>query len=203
MKPAPRPASAFPDNVVRLELPPTDAELVLAARAGRERALDQLFHRYAKQAAGLAYRLLGRDDEVDDIVQDSFAAAMISLHRLKEPQAFAAWLWSIVTRTVTRAIRRRRLLRRLGLLPSPGDVEPSLRIAPDASPEVVAELHAVYRVIDSLPADERVILVLRRVDDLTHQEIAERTGWSVATVKRRLESAETTLARYRDLGGGS
>lgn len=128
---------------------------------------------------------------------------MMSLHRLHDAQAFAAWLWSIVTRTVTRAIRRRRLLRRLGLLPSPAAIEPSLRISPDASPEVVAELHAVYRVIDSLPADERVILVLRRVDGLTHPEIAERTGWSIATVKRRLESAETTLARFRDLGGGS
>lgn len=53
MKPAPRPASAFPDNVVRLELPPTDAELVLAARAGRERALDQLFHRYPNKRRGL------------------------------------------------------------------------------------------------------------------------------------------------------
>ncbi len=182
------------------EAGPRDADLVIAARNGDQEAFRQLFGLHVKAAAGLAYRLLGGDDDVDDVVQESFAEALAKLGSLRDPSAFAGWLAAIVSAQVIRLIRRKRLLRRLGLLRGGSPPPEALRVAPIASAEVVAELRAVYAVVDSLPAEERVMLLLHRVEELTHQEIADRTGRSVATVKRRIEQAESELERIRGRG---
>ena len=92
---------------------PTDAALVIAARGGEEWAFEALFRRHANLVFGLSYRLLPRDSEVDDIVQDVFSVAFERLGTLQNPQAFAAWLASIVVNTVSKRLRRRRLLERL------------------------------------------------------------------------------------------
>src|SRR5262245_23124928 len=94
---------------------PTDAALVLSARAGEEWAREAIFRRYAPMVNGLAYRVMGRDEDVDDLVQDAFVQALDGLDRLQEPQAFASWLASIVVRTAAKILRRRKLMRRLGL----------------------------------------------------------------------------------------
>lgn len=177
---------------------PPDSALVQAAQRGEHEAFRTLFVRHVQFAAGLAYRLLGSDDDVDDVVQESFAEALAKIRGLRDPQAFAGWLASIVTAQVVRLIRRKRLLRRFGILPGSGSPPEALRIAPTASAEVVAELRAVYAAVGALPPEERVMLLLHRVDELTHKEIAERMGCSVATVKRRIERAESALQRVRE-----
>ena len=78
---------------------PTDAALVLAARAGEAWAREALFRRYARLALGLAYRIMPYDADIDDLVQDSFLFAFERLDKLSNPQAFQAWLSSIVVRT--------------------------------------------------------------------------------------------------------
>jgi RNA polymerase sigma-70 factor (ECF subfamily) len=173
---------------------PSDAALVLAARAGEEWAREALFRRYVRLAAGLAYRLLPLDADVDDLVQDSFLYAFERLERLSNPQAFQAWLSSIVVRTAGKRLRRRKLQMRLGLLRTePLDVD--FVVSPSAPPDVAAELRAVYGLLERLSVEERLALVLRRVERLEIPEIAEQMGISASTVKRRLSSAEARLAR--------
>jgi RNA polymerase sigma-70 factor, ECF subfamily len=60
-------------------------------------------------------------------------------------------------------------------------------------PDVATELRNVYRVLGTLPVEERVALVLRRVEGLELQEIADRMTLSLATVKRRLTAGEARL----------
>ena len=173
---------------------PSDAALVLAARAGEEWAREALFRRYARLAIGLAYRLLPRDADLDDLVQDSFFAAFQRLDRLSNPQAFQAWLSSIVVRTAGKRLRRRRLQVRLGLLRSePLDLEQV--VSRSAPPDIAAELRAVYSLLDQLSVEERIALVLRRVERLEIPEIAEQMKLSTSTVKRRLNAAEARLER--------
>ncbi|MGH7270210.1 MAG: RNA polymerase sigma factor, partial [Polyangiaceae bacterium] len=88
---------------------------MLAARAGEAWAHEALFRRHARMVNGLAFRLMGRDADVDDLVQDAFVTAFSRLQGLGDPQAFSAWLGSIVVRTAGKIIRRRVLLERLGL----------------------------------------------------------------------------------------
>lgn len=171
---------------------PTDAALVLAARSGEEWAREALFRRYVRLALCLAYRLLPSDGDADDLVQDSFLHAFQHLDRLSNPQAFQAWLSSIVVRTAGKRLRRRRLQVRLGLRqPQPIDVDTVVSRA--APPDVGAELRAVYALLESLPAEQRIALVLRRVERLEIPELAERMGLSASTVKRRLAAAEARL----------
>jgi RNA polymerase sigma-70 factor (ECF subfamily) len=144
---------------------------------------------------GMAFRLLGRDEEVDDLVQDSFVEALRSLHRLQAPQAFASWLASIVVRTSSKVIRRRRLLTRLGLRRGDAGVDVDAVVSPSAPPDVAAELRGLYARIEALPAKERVALVLRRVEGLAIDEIAALTGASPATVKRRVADGEQRLGK--------
>jgi len=173
---------------------PSDAALVLAARAGEEWAREALFRRYVRMALGLAYRILPRDADLDDLVQDSFLAAFQRLDRLSNPQAFQAWVSSIVVRTAGKRLRRRKLQVRLGLLRSePLDVEQV--VSRSAPPDVSAELRAVYGLLEQLSVDERIALVLRRVERLEIPEIAERMKLSTSTVKRRLSAAEARLQR--------
>jgi RNA polymerase sigma-70 factor (ECF subfamily) len=185
--------ASLSEKVTRIDARPSDAVLVLAARDGDAKARETLFRRHVKLAAGLGYRLLGSDDEVDDVVQDAFVTAFDKMGSLKDPQAFASWLSSIVVGKAVGIIRRRRLLHRLGLRRSEV-YRPEAIISRDAPPDVATELRAVCDVIARLPTDARVILILRRVDELTLEEVAEQTGWSLATVKRRLVRAEALLA---------
>jgi RNA polymerase sigma-70 factor (ECF subfamily) len=173
---------------------PSDSALVLAARAGEEWAREALFRRYARLALALAYRILPRDADIDDLVQDSFLSAFERLDRLSNPQAFQAWLSSIVVRTAGKRLRRRRLQVRLGLVQSePIDVEQV--VSRSAPPDVAAELRAVYGLLEKLSVEERIALVLRRVERLEIPEIAAHMGLSTSTVKRRLSAAEARLER--------
>jgi RNA polymerase sigma-70 factor (ECF subfamily) len=173
---------------------PSDAALVVAARAGERWASEALFHRYVRTVNRLAFRLMGRDVDVDDLVQESFAQAFTGLRRLEEPGAFGSWLAAIVARTAYKTIRRRQLLRRIGLSGREEPLDPDTLVSREAPPDVAAELHAVYGALHRLPADLRVPLVLHRVEGMQLEEVAAVVGASLATVKRRIVQAEKALA---------
>ena len=171
---------------------PTDAALVVAARADESWAKEALFRRYVTMVNGLGYRLVGNDSDLDDLVQDSFMEAWRSLGRLESPQAFAAWLGSIVVRTAHKMLRRRRITTRLGLRRSePIDLDGL--ISPSAPPDARSELVAIYRLVQRLPINTRMAFTLRRVEGLPLDEIARLLETSLATVKRRIAEAERLL----------
>lgn len=145
--------------------------------------------------SGIAFRLLGRDEDVDDLVQDSFVEALRSLDRLQAPQAFASWLASIVVRTSSKVIRRRRMLTRLGLRRNDAGIDVDAVVSSSAPPDVATELRGLYARIEALPARERVALVLRRVEGLGIDEISALVGASPATVKRRIADGEERLMK--------
>lgn len=175
---------------------PSDAELVMTARRGETWAQEVLFRRHARMAIGLAHRLLPHDGDVDDLVQDCFVQALKRLHTLQNPQAFAAWLGSIVVHAVGKRLRRQKLLSRLGLR-TPESIDNLSIASPTAPGEVVVELRRVYGVLASLPSEQRIALVLRRVDGMEIPQIADYMGLSMSTVKRRLKTAEEELERRR------
>jgi RNA polymerase sigma-70 factor, ECF subfamily len=187
----PRPSHAKPDTG------PSDAALVVAARAGEKWAQEALFRRHSRMVNGLAFRLLGRDDDVDDLVQESFLSALRGLDRLAQPQAFSSWLGSIVVRNAHKLLRRRRMLTRLGLR-KPALIELDQVVSPSAPPSVAAELRRVYRCLDRLEAQARIALVLHRVDGLSIPAVAAQMRLSVSTVKRRLKVAERHLTQHTD-----
>lgn len=168
------------------DLQPSAAEL---APAG----FDQLYRRFAPYVASIAIRLLGRDGEVDDLVQDVFVAVLRGLARLREPAAFKGWLAQITVRTATRRLRQRNLLRALHLPTEPVDYD--ALAAPSATAEQRALLAQIYGVLDRMPARTRVIWILRHVLDEPLYAVAEWSECSQSTVQRRLVEAQMIIDR--------
>jgi RNA polymerase sigma-70 factor (ECF subfamily) len=151
---------------------------------------EEVFHRYAPYVAKIGYRLLGRDGEVDDLVQDVFMAAHRGLSGLREPEAIRGWLATVTVRKAQRRLRRRKVWKFLQL-----DSEPAYEqvVAPDASPEQQAILGAVYRVLDQLPTNQRVAWTIRHVQGETLERTATLCNCSLATVKRRIKAAHELI----------
>lgn len=145
---------------------------------------------------GLSQRILASRDEADDLAQDVFIHAFTRLDSLENPQAFSAWIASMTVRMASKRLRRRRLLMRLGLWRNePIDLDQT--VSRTAPADIAAELRVVYGMLERLSPEERVALLLRRVEGLELAEIAEQMGLSLATVKRRLSAAEARLQRAR------
>lgn len=171
-----------------------DAALVEDALEGRRNAQEALFRRHLEGMHAFAFRILASEADAEDVVQDAFVAAFARLRQLDDPRRFGAWLRSIVLRRSYNHLRKRRLLNRLGLRRGE-PIDMDRVIAPTASPDVAATLEELYRDLDQLPVQERIALVLHRVEGSSHAEIAEELGVSVATVKRRIADAEARLKR--------
>ncbi len=186
-------ANSLAANLMPFEdLAPTDAALVAAAVSGDRGAKQALFRRHGPMANRLARRLLGPGVDAKDLVQDAFVEALVGIHRLKNGQAFQSWLCSIVVRTAQKIRRRRRLLQRFGLIrPKPIEVDAFCSHA--APPDVAVELKAIYALLHTLPVETHMALVLRRVEGMSIDQIAEHLRLSVSTVKRRLAAAETQM----------
>jgi RNA polymerase sigma-70 factor (ECF subfamily) len=183
----------------RVARPPAElptGELVVRARAGDVSAQQQLFDRHVQQVAGLVRRLIPDQPDLDDVIQDVFVHALESLARQRDADAFAGWLRAITVHVVRNRLRRRRLLRRFGLVPrpeAPDDEQLLTLVSPAAPPDVLAELRTVYHVVSRLEPNTRMALILRRIEGLTVPEVAEELGCSVSTTKRWIAAAETQL----------
>lgn len=155
-------------------------------------SLAEAFRAHASYVAGIAMRLLGRDAEVDDVVQDVFVRAMKGLHQLREPALVRGWLKTVTVRVARNRLRMRRLkaLLRLDDVPTYEDIAAS-----GASPEERALLAQVYAILDSLPIDDRLAWTLRHIEGEQLACVADATGCSLATAKRRIASAQAAIER--------
>lgn len=150
----------------------------------------QLFKRFAPYVARIGLRLLGRESDVDDLIQEVFLAAFRQRDQLRDPNAAKNWLATIAVRTARRQLRRRRLRQFVGL----DQGGPALELPdPGVSPEKRALLARVYQILDNMGVDRRLAWTLRYVEGEKLEVVAERCGCSLATVKRRIASAQALL----------
>lgn len=165
----------------------------VAQRApGSRDQLNQMIRGHSPYVAGLAYRLMGRDDEVDDVVQDVFLAYFRFHRAIREPAAVRGWLAT----TTVRVVRRRLRLRRIGLLLRFQDrVDPADLHAFGASPEDCAVLTSIHRVLDSVAVNDRIAWILRYLEQEQIDDVARICRCSPATAKRRIAAAHSVVKR--------
>jgi len=185
-------------QVVPFPVPDSDAALAACLRSDPERGQMVLFDRYAADVERVLFRLLGSDPDVTDVLQDVFVTAIASLRTLRDDGALRSWLVGIAVHLGRRRIRRRRL-QRLVQFVAPQELPDCAATTP--SQEVSHALRLTYRLLARLPTDDRIAFTLRKIEGMSLSAIAEATGVSLATVKRRVTRAErrfVTLARQHE-----
>jgi len=170
----------------------SDAELVHAAAHGDADAFGELSRRYRDRYTRFAVRMIGSRDEAEDVLQSAFIRAYRALDRCRDASRFGAWMYQIVanecrTYVVRRGRRDARLVRD----------ESSLRAVVDrASTDRQETLEDVEYALQQIDADQREAFVMKHVEELSYDEMAEITGVSVSALKMRVKRA---CARLREL----
>jgi RNA polymerase sigma-70 factor, ECF subfamily len=185
----------------------TDEDLVARAIAGDEPAFETLVERHQHRAYGLARRLVGSESDAQDVLQESFLNVYRKLSSFRGDARFSTWLYRIVTNAALmhRRARARRPLEPLdGFLPRfDGDG----RLVGEPA-ELEAAAHAVERLdrqalaekaqagIERLPELYRTAFVLRDLEELTTDEVAELLGVGGDVVRQRVHRARLMLRGY-------
>jgi RNA polymerase sigma-70 factor (ECF subfamily) len=166
--------------------PPDDAALVLAVRGGDGDAYAVLVGRYAAEYMRFAVRMLGTREDADEVLHLAFYRAYQHIEDCHDPARFGAWLWRIVanecrSRSTRRGRRERRFVR---------DEAALARVAVDHRPDDQAALREeIQRALDQLPEEHREAFVLKHVEELSYEEMAEITGAGVSALKMRVKRA--------------
>jgi RNA polymerase sigma-70 factor (ECF subfamily) len=174
---------------------------VLARISGGElAALEDLYDRYKTMAYSIAYRITNDATLAEDVVQDAFLGAWRNAARYVEGRgSVKTWLLSIVHHRAIDAIRRRRPTAEL---PEIDAGLPEALTLPDVWAEVSASLDAVTvrEALVALSDVQREALELAYFGGLTQQEIAERTGTPLGTVKSRMRLGLLAMRRSLEVG---
>lgn len=179
-----------------------EAALIQRCAAGEQSACAELVSSHERMVFQLALHLMGDRDEALDLSQEVFLRVFRTLHTFRGQSALRTWIYRIAinqARNRQRWWRRRRRSDQVqlehhvqdhGELRQPGDGD-----APDrafARQEMATRLWAA---LDELPFDQRTVIVLRELDGMSYDEIAESLNVAVGTVKSRLTRARQTLRR--------
>jgi RNA polymerase sigma-70 factor, ECF subfamily len=167
----------------------TDAELVAAAAAGDVDAFAMLSRRYRDLYTRFAVRMVGNRDEAEDVLQSAFIRAFRALGSCRDPERFGAWLYRIVTnecRTfVVRRVRRERRIVRDDATFQAASVDPAV--------DARETLEDVEYALAQLDADQREAFLMKHVEDLSYEEMADITGVGISALKMRVKRACTRL----------
>ena len=154
-------------------------------------SFDEAYARHSGYVAGLVGRILGRNDEVPDIVQDVFLIAHRRLGAVRDPDAVRAWLGRVAVRAASRRLRWRRL--RSAFLPARQGIDPDLVTDETTEPELRPLVALLYVTLDRVPTRARAAWVLRHLMGEPIAVVADLCGCSAATAKRWIAAAEAIV----------
>ncbi|WIV56632.1 RNA polymerase sigma factor [Amycolatopsis nalaikhensis] len=174
-----------------------DADLLARAACGDEGAFGTLVRRHTPRMYRVALRITGSAAEAEDVVQESWLAAWRSLGSFRHESAVSTWLYRVVTNSALALLRRRRPTVSLDEPAEQSTVDTALLAAAEPGPEgrVVRaeEVDAVLRAIGRLELSQRVPLVLRELEGLSYEEVAEVLDVNVGALRSRLHRARVAL----------
>ncbi|HET7929982.1 MAG TPA: RNA polymerase sigma factor RpoE [Rhodanobacteraceae bacterium] len=177
----------------------TDRALVARVRNGDSRAFDLLVRKYQHKIIGLISRYVHDWAECEDVAQEAFIRAYRAIGSFRGDSAFYTWLYKIAVNTAKNHLvaQRRR--------PPAEDIdadtavqfESGTRLRDDATPEHELARHeieqTVFATVEKLPEELRDAITLREVDGLSYEEIAERMGCPIGTVRSRIFRAREAI----------
>ena len=178
----------------------TDEELVALSMGGDVESFNQLVLRWERPIYALAYRVIGREEDARDVVQETFLRAFRGIGNFRGQAKFSSWVYRIALNLCRDWIRRER---RAPILPTPEGVDVVELAAEQGPAESIEDLVArndiskvVAELMTRLPEEQRTAIILKEYHGMTFQEIADLQGVPLSTVKTRLYQGLTVLRRH-------
>ena len=182
---------------------PSDIELVARVRSGDELAFEELFNRHRRRVALIASRFFRQREQIEEIVQESFTKAYFALGDFSNQQeaSFAAWVARIAYNSCYDELRRSKRRQESSLSDVSEEdtawLQETLRTVEaggDVEERTVAR-DLAGKLLSRLSAEDRTVLIMLDVEEMSVNEIALVTGWSVSKVKVRAHRARASLRR--------
>lgn len=171
----------------------SDAALVALVIDGDVEAFAVLLRRYRDAYTRFAVRMLGNPEDADDALQSAFLRAFRALPKCADPDRFGAWLYRIVVNEC-RTLSTRRGQRERWLVRDPVALEGAPSKGNPAERDGVRQ--EIQYALDCLVPEQREAFILKHVEELRYEEMAEITGVGVSALKMRVKRA---CERLRDL----
>lgn len=179
-----------------------EAAIVRKVLGGDANAFETLVLEYEKNVYNIALRMTGNSEDAADMTQEAFIKASNSLQSFRGDSKFSVWLYRIVSNVCLDFLRSKNRRPTVSLSVEDDDGEDAqLDVADESqSPELLLDRKltrdSVRRGLDSLPPDYRQILLLREIQGLSYDEIAQALSLEVGTVKSRIFRARKRLCTF-------
>lgn len=179
-----------------------EAAMIAAILAGDQRQFHELIRPFERSVYMMALSMLRNEAEAEEVAQEAFLRAFRNLAKFRAESKFSTWLISITLNEARSRLRRRQIVK-IESLDAPeegqGHVTPALlrdwREIPSEALERGEIRLMLRRAIEDLPEIYREVFVLRDMEEMSVNEVAEATGLSVSAVKVRLHRARLMLQK--------
>lgn len=179
----------------------TEQELVARAKAGDDEAFAQLMRDNEKRIYNLTLRMTGNPEDAMDLAQEAFLNAWRGLKFFKGDSAFSTWVYRLASNACIDFLRRQKRRQDISV-PMPtyedDDSQPDIpddRFLPEQELERQELRQAVLQGLEQLSLEHRQVLVMREINGLSYQEIADVLDLEAGTVKSRIARARISLRK--------
>ncbi|MFZ4514758.1 MAG: RNA polymerase sigma factor [Acidimicrobiia bacterium] len=179
-----------------------EQQLVAAAQRGDRAAFDELVKRTYMGTYSMALRLTANEEDARDVVQEVYLRAWKGIGKFRGDARLSTWLYRITANTASTHLHRRRRHRAEPYGEHHDVVDVRTEMHPEGAAESLVVLHRLEGALAGLSPKLRAIVVLKDVYGLSHEEIAEELGISVAATKVRLHRARRKLRDDLDIEFG-
>jgi len=180
----------------------SDQALIERAQQGDRNAVDQLVTKYQARAYQYAYRLTGNQDDASDLVAEAFVRVYTALPRFRRDSRFTTWLFRIVTNCFLDQKKKEKRRPTTQLEDAWVGSEANSTIADRESPVESSEREEREKIMQSaigqLPENQRAMIVMFHMENLSYEEISATLDMPIGTVKSRLNRARLALREILD-----
>jgi len=173
----------------------SDDVLITLFQSGDQEAFRYLVERYAQRVRNLIYSIFNDSSVVDDIAQEVFIRVYEALPKFRFESSFYTWLYRITVNKSRDEMRRKRARKFLSfhsmLEKDDAELQSKMRVYPEDG----AAKELVNKGLQQLPEKFRVPIILKDIDGLSYEEMAEIMQCEIGTVKSRLSRARTMLRK--------
>jgi len=173
--------------------PASDEEIIKRILNGHIQDFWHIVRRYQGMAYKTAFSVTRHHEDAQEVAQDAFMKAFSSLASFKGLSRFSTWFFRIVYYTALNHLEKSKAYQRR--IRPDGDLDPDSFFSEDGFRQLADKDQAQYigRALELLVPDDRLALSLYYLDGYPQPEIAELTGWSLASTKQRIHRARTRL----------